>query len=102
MLDVNTLTMLCMADNKNATGVYSMIYVLMTVDIRDGAGGGGIYFFIVGEQYNWASVQACTMSYHRYVNEMESSLSCSKPEIGSADAVMAFARSVHLARAMRA
>ena len=94
MLDKHTITMLCEADDKNVTGVYSMIYVVMTVDIRDGDGSGRLFFFIVGEPINWASVQACTMSYHRYVNQMQSSLSCSEPEIGFADAVMSIARSV--------
>ena len=94
MLDINALTMLCMADNKNATGVYSMIYVVMNIDTRNGDGGGGVFFFIVGEPNNWASVQRCTMFYHQNLGEMQSSLSCSGPEIGTVDAVMAFARLV--------
>ena len=94
MLDGSVLTMLCMADNKNPTGVYSSMLVTMNVGVGNGIGDGGIFFFIVGEPLDWASVQLCTMTYRRYYPDMQSSLSCSEPKIGSVDAVMAYGRDV--------
>ena len=94
MLDEDVLTMLCMGGSKSSTGVYSEMLVVMNVGIGDGMGGGGVFFFIIGEPLDWASVQFCTLTYHRNLLDMKSSLSCSEAKVGSVEAIRAFWRDV--------
>ena len=90
----DTITTMCWADNNNMNDVYSAMLIFVEVDIWKGNGKGAIVFSIIGKSIDWASIQMCEISFYKYPAQILESLSCSRPEIGSARGVLQFHRAI--------